>query len=216
MNNDNSSEVSAALELLQIKHHQPSRADCHATSELLRAIFQPTDADSLRHWWGTHGSGHRPSAAALLPAGDGDDASHQSTNASHVLPGISELPMPIADAHDERYLSPLQCYIRKTCLEYFAAADSNATTKGRQTMVFEGRVGVRCSFCKHLPRDQQAAQASEFTGVFIFAYFHACLVLISSFPSPFSFTRSSVFSQSNLVHLFFRSHAAMPSFPELP
>lgn len=217
MNDDNSSEVSAALELLQIKHHQPSRADCRATSELLRAIFQHTDADSLRHWLfsGSHGSGHRPSAAALLPGGD-DDATHQSTNASHVLSGISELPMPIADAHDEWYLSPLHCYIRKTGLEYFAATDSNATTKGRQTMVSEGRVGVRCSFCKHLPRDQQAAQASEFTGVFIFAYFHACLVLISSFPSPFSFTRSSVFSQSNLVHLFFRSHAAMPSFPELP
>ena len=217
MNDDNSSEVSAALELLQIKHHQPSRADCRATSELLRAIFQHTDADSLRHWLfsGTHGSGHRPSAAALLPGGD-DDATHQSTNASHVLSGISELPMPIADAHDEWYLSPLHCYIRKTGLEYFAATESNATTKGRQTMVSEGRVGVRCSFCKHLPRDQQAAQASEFTGVFIFAYFHACLVLISSFPSPFSFTRSSVFSQSNLVHLFFRSHAAMPSFPELP
>jgi hypothetical protein len=181
MHDDNSSEVSAAIELLQIKYHQPSRADCRATSDLLRAIFQHTDADSLRHWLflATHGPDHRPSAAALLPTGDDDDATHQFTDASHVLCGISELPMPIADAHDERYLSPLQCYIRKTCLEFFAATERNSLTKGRQTMVSEGRVGVRCSFCKHLPRDEQAAQASEFTCVFIFAYFRTCLVLIS-------------------------------------
>jgi hypothetical protein len=158
------SEVSAALELLQIKHHQPSGVDFHETGELLKSIFEHMDAESLRHWLfflATPGSGHRPNATTLLSAGNDVDASHQSSG------GILQLPFAIADAHDERYLSPLQCYIRKTCLEYFAATVTNATNKGRQTMVSEGRVGVRCSFCKLTPRDQQAAQASEFTRIFL-------------------------------------------------
>lgn len=170
MNDDNSSEASAALELLQIKHRKPSREDCRATSDLLLAIFQfqhTTDADSPhRHWVIMTTTGHRPSAAALLPAGNDDDAAHKYADAPRVVPGSFDLPMPIAHAHDERYLSPLQCYIRKTCLEYFAATASNVTTKGRQTLVSEGRVGVRCSFCKYLPRGQQAAQASEITRIF--------------------------------------------------
>jgi hypothetical protein len=169
------SEVSAALELLQIKHHQPSGADFYETSELLNAIFEHMDADSLRHWLflATPGPGHRRNATALLSAGNDEITAQQSSA------GILQLPLPIADAHDERYLSPLQCYIRKTCLEYFAATATNNTTKGRQTMVSEGRVGVRCSFCKLSPRDQQAAQASEFTRVFFCSLSNGCPVLIS-------------------------------------
>jgi len=182
MHDDDSSEASAALELLQIKHRKPSREDCRATSDLLLAIFQfqhTTDADSPhRHWVLMTTTGHRPSAAALLPAGNDDDAAHKYADAPRVVPGSFDLPMPIAHAHDERYLSPLQCYIRKTCLEYFAATASNVTTKGRQTLVSEGRVGVRCSFCKYLPRGQQAAQASEITPFFLLCL---CIYLLLSF-----------------------------------
>jgi hypothetical protein len=91
--------------------------------------------------------------ALCLATGDDDE---------EVSSSITLLPFPLAHRNDEEYLSPLQCYIRKTCLEFFAADASNATNKGRQTSVSEGRVGVRCVFCKHLPRDEQAAQAGEY------------------------------------------------------
>ncbi|KAL3804578.1 hypothetical protein ACHAW5_004581 [Stephanodiscus triporus] len=187
MHDDNSSEASAALELLQIKHRKPSRDDCRATSDLLLAIFQSqhtTDADSShhRHWVLMTTTGHRPSAAALLPAGDDDDAAYKYADAPRVVSGSFDLPMPIAHAHDERYLSPLQCYIRKICLEYFAATASNVTTKGRQTLVSEGRVGVRCSFCKYLPRGQQAAQATSFPNQIASIYSSVVMLQCRHFP----------------------------------
>jgi hypothetical protein len=97
----------------------------------------------------------RCSTTVALCHAAGDDNERVSSS-------IARLPFPLAHRNDEEYLSPLQCYIRKTCLEFFAADASNATNKGWQTSVSEGRVGVRCVFCKHLPRDEQAAQAGEY------------------------------------------------------
>lgn len=152
VNAGDSPEAVAAQKLLQMKHYQPSIGECRATSQLLSTILHQTNA--------LYSSDQRKSlttprcstaVAQCIAAGDDDEREL-----------ITRLPIPLADTNDEEYLSPLQCYIRKTCLEYFAADASNATSKGRQTLVSEGRVGVRCVFCKHLPRDEQAAQASEY------------------------------------------------------
>lgn len=154
MKADDSPEAVAARKLLQMKHYQPSIGECRATSVLLSTILHQTNAlysSDQRKSLTTPGRNSTAVALCLATGGNGKRLSSS----------ITRLPISLADTNDEEYLSPLQCYIRKTCLEYFAADASNATSKGRQTLVSEGRVGVRCVFCKHLPRDEQAAQAGE-------------------------------------------------------
>ena len=207
----------AAAQLLQMKHQQPSRTECRATSELLRAILQSTDDSSL--WPLTPPRRH----SALLHT---DDASSQSTKSTMapfngVISNISDLPIPIADSSDGQYLSPLQCYVRKHCAEYFAATASNTATKGRQTPVSEGRIGVRCAFCKHLHRDQQAAQASELILIFDVWIFYFCMFMhiLCSFFTSFSFRHffhSSLFSKPDHINLFISRDATVSSFSQLP
>ena len=198
MNSEHPAEVSAALELAGIKYHQLSRAECHETSELLCTILQRTDPDgtlSLNQLTFQSSSGRRPSTAALLiAAGDAYGAVNLYT--SSVSSVITKMPIPIAGRDDEQYLSTLQCYIRKTCLEYFAASAASArnlTTKGRQTLVSEVRVGVRCVFCKHLPRDQQAKQASEFLSFLsLHSFMHIPVFISRHFRPPSSSIHPSV------------------------
>ena len=155
VNAGDSPEAVAAQKLLQMKHYQPSISECRATSQLLSTILHQTNALYSSDQWKSLTTPGRSSTDVALCLAAGDDDVCVSSS-------ITRLPIPLADTNDEEYLSPLQCYIRKTCLEYFAADASNATSKGRQTLVSEGRVGVRCVFCKHLPRDEQAAQAGEY------------------------------------------------------
>mmetsp|Transcript_45334 Transcript_45334/g.95111 ORF Transcript_45334/g.95111 Transcript_45334/m.95111 type:complete len:172 (-) Transcript_45334:812-1327(-) len=161
---DNGTNVSsewsetAAVQLLQLKYQSPSSTECREASELLRVILQSTDNSSVSS------STSRRCHPASLP--EDVDATSQSENSSpapfkNTVCSNFDLPIPVAGSRDGQYLSPLQCYIRQHCAEFFAATKSNAATKGRQTPVAEGRVGVRCVFCKHLSRDQQASQASK-------------------------------------------------------
>ena len=156
----------AALELLQIKHQQPSHVECRAASELLHSIYEST---STRHGRLAIPPHHHAASASmpLLPSGRNGHGASKSNNASSFnnrvvqhASTITGLPMPVADVNDERLLSPLQCYVRKYCVEFFAV-EANSSSYGRQTAVNEGRVGVRCVFCKHLPREEQVAAASK-------------------------------------------------------
>ena len=216
VNAGDSPEAVAAQKLLQMKHYQPSISECRATSQLLSTILHQTNAlysSDQRKSLTTPGRSSTD-VALCLAAGDDDEC---------VSSSITRLPIPLADTNDEEYLSPLQCYIRKTCLEYFAADASNATSKGRQTLVSVGRVGVRCVFCKHLPRDEQAAQASEYYLRHCFPPLYGIPVLISHYFVPYSYYYAvlvnyrhlSIISQSYCIHPFILGNATMPSFPVL-
>lgn len=74
---------------------------------------------------------------------------------------ITSLPAPIADSRDEQHLSAQQVFLREKCIEYFEASALDVG-RGRQTTVTEGRVGVRCAFCKDLSREERASQASKY------------------------------------------------------
>lgn len=74
---------------------------------------------------------------------------------------ITSLPAPIADSRDGQHLSAQQCFLREKCIEYFEASALDVG-RGRQTTVTEGRVGVRCAFCKDLSREERASQASKY------------------------------------------------------
>jgi len=84
------------------------------------------------------------------------------TSASSSTSKITSLPAPVAESgNDELHLSSLQCYLRKEMVEYFEAREGDVG-RGRQTKVTEGRVGVRCLFCKHLPKEERASQAVSY------------------------------------------------------
>ena len=119
---------------------------------------------------------------------------------------IISLPAPIADSRDGQHLSAQQCFLREKCIEYFEASALDVG-RGRQTTVTEGRVGVRCAFCKDLSREERASQASKYIFVitdlstydviviFILCAHISCLVypfilsLIISSPQPHSQTK---------------------------
>lgn len=142
-------ETAAAIELIQMKNQQPTNLECRAASKLLAGMMH-TNESSVASPVHRH-TNEEEGATATFPAA--------------VIPfknSLSTLPFAIADmSRDDQFLSPLQVYLRRHCTEYFSATAENAFARGRQSPVEEGRVGVRCVFCKHLPREQQASQASE-------------------------------------------------------
>ncbi|EJK46814.1 hypothetical protein THAOC_34500 [Thalassiosira oceanica] len=71
-------------------------------------------------------------------------------------------PMPVAGPNDAQHLGTIQCFVRKQLVEYFAADSSQLMKKGRQTAIGEGRIGVRCVFCKDLPKSEQVSQSCSF------------------------------------------------------
>ena len=81
-----------------------------------------------------------------------------------------DLSIPLSSPEDVDYLSPLQCYIRKHCVEYFEATDTdspNSSSKhkqqrGRRSPIVIGRVGIRCVFCKNCPLSERASQSTAF------------------------------------------------------
>ena len=73
----------------------------------------------------------------------------------------TQLPMPLSTPNDAQFLSPLQCYIRQHCVEFFVVENGqDYVAKGRQTQITSGRVGIRCVFCKW--ETKRASQSTSF------------------------------------------------------
>ena len=74
--------------------------------------------------------------------------------------------MPLSSPSDTSTLSPLHCYIRQHCVEYFTATNVHTSPNGgsprgvRQSTIKEGRVGLRCVFCKN--SNDKATQSTSF------------------------------------------------------
>lgn len=91
------------------------------------------------------------------------------------------MSMPIGTKEDAYFLSDLQCFIRMFCCEFFISDGVNVNTSVHSNMnttpmlsttcgsggggrgpVSAGRVGIRCSFCKHAPPHTRACQSMSF------------------------------------------------------
>lgn len=92
------------------------------------------------------------------------------------------LPMPLFTSPDPDFLSPLQCFIRKNCIEFFAveADGSGYVAKGRQTPITPGRVGIRCVYCKHAT--ERATQSTSFPRQIDKLYSAAAMIQCRHFP----------------------------------
>ena len=66
--------------------------------------------------------------------------------------GLAVLTEPIRLYHelDDKNLSPIQCFIRKKCIEIFTATHDDVLYPGRGkgNKKVAGQVGIRCSFCR--------------------------------------------------------------------
>lgn len=93
------------------------------------------------------------------------------------------MPMPLSTPHDSAFLSPLQCYIRENCIEFFAvdSDESVYVRKGRQTELCNGRVGVRCVYCKHTTK--RANQSAGFPKRIEKIYSAASMIQCRHFPN---------------------------------
>ncbi len=93
------------------------------------------------------------------------------------------LPMSLFSPSDADFLSPLQCYIRKNCIEFFAAEanESGYIAKGRQTPITSGRVGIRCIYCKHATK--RATQSTSFPKQIDKIYSAASMIQCRHFPN---------------------------------
>ena len=86
---------------------------------------------------------------------------HNSNTNVHRPQNRTQLPMPLSTPNDAQFLSPLQCYIRQHCVEFFAVENGqDYVAKGRQTQITSGRVGIRCVFCKW--ETKRASQSTSF------------------------------------------------------
>jgi hypothetical protein len=139
-------EAAAVESLVRMNSEQLDRDECDAASDVLFGIL----------------SGR----------------SHQDPTPSGKVAGISSksptggISIPLSSPEDADYLSPLQCYIRAHCVEYFEATESegvdskspskNQQQRGRRTPIVVGRVGIRCVFCKDYPFNERASQSTAF------------------------------------------------------
>ena len=91
-----------------------------------------------------------------------------------------EMAVPLSMPDDVHYLSDAQCLLRSQFCEFFTVTDSsnynthnyntpphnNPPKRTRRTPkrhpTTPGRVGIRCTFCKHLPPSQRANQSTSF------------------------------------------------------
>ena len=80
-----------------------------------------------------------------------ESTKHATNKPSRSFSGCISLALP----HDSESLSPLHCFMRKYCVEAFAAEEPDLVTprygKAHTGRVTLGQVGIRCIHCKHRP-----------------------------------------------------------------
>lgn len=147
-------DEAAAACLVRMNSQRLNSDDCHQASEALFNILSEMTADVFNE---------------KIEGFDGIEA---------FKPTMANLAIPLASPSDSDTLSPLQCYIRAHCVEYFEAtlsdvspsrlsADFKSTSKnkqqrGRRSPIVLGRIGIRCVYCKHCPYNLRASQSTSF------------------------------------------------------
>ena len=109
---------------------------------------------------------------------------HQFRPIQHAPHATNQImPRSLFTPRDSQFLSPLQCYIRNNCIEYFEAGTKNGSgyvARGRQTCITAGRVGIRCRFCKHAT--ERVSQSTSFPTQIDKLYSAASMIQCRHFP----------------------------------
>ena len=63
---------------------------------------------------------------------------------------------------DTEWLSELNCYFRKNCIEAFSATDEDVLKTSKRGRIVRGQVGIRCKLCAHRPLQDKAVAAVSY------------------------------------------------------
>ena len=69
-------------------------------------------------------------------------------------------PTTLSISSDEKFLDPVQNFLRSACIEVFVASDQNPGRGAKPHQL--GQVGLRCGHCKHVHRSKRAKQAVSY------------------------------------------------------
>lgn len=71
--------------------------------------------------------------------------------------------IPIAvESADSEWLSELNCFIRKNCIEAFSASPSDILKTSKRGRIVLNQVGIRCRFCANRPLSEKAVAAVSY------------------------------------------------------
>lgn len=73
--------------------------------------------------------------------------------------GARSLEVPETDSD---WLSDLNCFIRKECVEAFSATEDQISRTSKRGRITVDQVGIRCRFCAHRPVDERPGAAVSF------------------------------------------------------
>lgn len=66
------------------------------------------------------------------------------------------------DPADREWLSELNCYLRKHCIEAFSATKQDVLKTSKRGRIALHQVGIRCKFCAHRPLSEKAVAAVSY------------------------------------------------------
>ena len=86
-------------------------------------------------------------------------SSSSSSSAEQWFAGSTSLSI---DESDSEWLSELNCFVRKFCVEAFSATEEDVARTSKRGRIVKYQVGIRCRFCAHLNLKDKAVAAVSF------------------------------------------------------
>ena len=82
-----------------------------------------------------------------------------SSASGHWFGGATSLSIKESDSE---WLSELNCFIRKNCVEAFSALEDDVSRTSKRGRIALQQVGIRCCFCAHVPLKDRGSAAVSF------------------------------------------------------
>lgn len=81
------------------------------------------------------------------------------SNSMEWYSGSVSLAIPESDSE---WLSEINCFVRKLCVEAFSATEEDVLSTSKRGRITQNQVGVRCRFCKHKSLKERAVAAVSY------------------------------------------------------
>lgn len=110
----------------------------------------------------THRESHPPSLMSRSSSGEDDSmsiADAHSVNEQQWCSGSLSLAM---EESDREWLSELNCFVRKHCVEAFSATEEDVARSSKRGRIAINQVGIRCCYCSNLSLREKAVAAVSF------------------------------------------------------
>ena len=110
--------------------------------------------------FGSMAFGSMAGAGKPLIAGEvGAGVMGKAVPASEAFSGSISLAIPESDGE---WLSEVNCFVRKYCVEAFSATEEDVLSTSKRGRITLHQVGIRCLYCKHKPLKERAVAAVSY------------------------------------------------------